>query len=191
MARKGMGYGTGKGYKNLAGSDPKIHSQSSKGIKQPQKYNILGFKQRPQLQTVKKLDVKKYSGKWYEIQSMPAWFQSGLKDVIAEYKLKKGYIEVKNSGINKEGKRQFAYAKAYPTDKTNSKLKVDFGFWFDGDYQVIYIDKDYKHAVVGTPNRDYLWILSRTPEINNNELALLRSKAKEQGFKISSLKKRD
>ena len=188
--RKGMAKGYGKGYRNVISRDPLIHSQSAKGMKQPDSTFLDRiFPQPKPLKTVPKLNVSRYMGRWYDIAHLPAWFQSGLRDVTAEYEKKKGYIKVKNAGVDEEGMKKLAYAKAYPVDSTNARLKVDFGFIFDGDYHVIYVDKGYNNAIVGTPDRNYLWILSRKPSISKSRLTELKSKAKSQGFDIKELQK--
>jgi apolipoprotein D and lipocalin family protein len=134
-----------------------------------------------------KLNLNRYLGKWYEISKFPNWFQSGCKNAIAEYSKKKGYIEVKNSCL-KNGKRDFRYAKAYKVG--DNSLEVDFvgGRIFTGDYNVLYVDKDYKNAVVGSGDK-YLWVLSRTPKVSDAQYRKLVSIAKQKGFDTTKLKK--
>ena len=119
------------------------------------------------LSVVSIVDLNRYLGKWYEIARYPAWFQKGCVRATAQYSLlDNGKIQVVNrcykdslDGALKESK-----GKAEVVDTTtNAKLKVWFFWPFKGDYWVIDLSPDYQWAVVGEPSRKYLWILSRTP----------------------------
>lgn len=126
-----------------------------------------GVKQEP-LQTVSSVDLNRYLGKWYEIASIPQRFQEGCAASSAEYSLRSdGDIKVINSCRLEDGSIKVARGKAWVVDQaTNAKLKVRFFWPFSGDYWIIELADDYSYAVVGHPDRDYLWILSRTPQIS-------------------------
>lgn len=157
-------------------NESRRHAMSAKGIKTAQK-----------IKPVRNFDIQKYMGKWYEIKRLPAWFQKGCEDAIAEYSLKDDYVQVKNSCV-KKGKRTFAYAKGYKVD--NGRLEVDFvgGRIFTGDYNVLYVDKGYNTAIVGTKNRKNLWILARKKSIPAKTLLKLKSIAKSQGYDTTKLR---
>ncbi|WP_264297950.1 lipocalin family protein [Aliarcobacter butzleri] len=76
---------------------------------------------------------------------------------------------------------------AYSVDETNSKLKVSFFRPFYGDYWILDLDKDYKYAIVGTPSKEYLWILSREKTMSNEVLNKLLEKITSMGFDKSKL----
>jgi apolipoprotein D and lipocalin family protein len=145
------------------------------------------------LQVVDKVDLKKYSGKWYEIASIPTKFQEGCNCTSAEYTLsEKGFVYIVNK-CNKDspaGPLEQKDAKAFITkDRSNAKLKVQFFWPFKADYWIIDLDtKDYKYAVVGHPNRKYLWILARDFEMDKDLYAKLVNGAKEKGFPVETLK---
>lgn len=129
------------------------------------------------LKTVTYVDLRKYLGKWYEIAAFPQSFEKGCTCTSAEYSLNyDGTIAIRNTCI-KNGKIKVAQGKAYIDDeRTNAKLNVQFQWPFKGKYWIIGLAHDYSYAVVGHPNRDYLWILSRTPQMDDmtyNYLALL------------------
>lgn len=140
------------------------------------------------VQSIPSLNVAKYMGRWYQIKAIPKWFQEGCNNVVAEYKLKKDHIAVKNS-CRQDGELKVAEGKAYPANKGKSQLKVDFvgGRLFEGDYWVLYTD--YNVALVGTPDKESLWILSRNPTIKKSDLQKLEHIAKNQGFDISKLER--
>jgi len=140
------------------------------------------------LEVVPHVDLKRYLGKWYEIAHLPAKFQEGCDDTTATYTLSEdGSISVLNESI-KNGKAKQAKGKAKVVDKNSgAKLKVTFFWPFYGDYWIINLGKDYDYAVVGTPNRKYLWILSRTPKMDDKLYSQLIESVKSKGFNINNL----
>lgn len=136
------------------------------------------------LNTVSKVDINKYKGTWYEIARFEHFFEKGCKNVTATYELiENDEIRVINRcTMIKDGKKAEAIGTAYSNDETNSKLKVSFFRPFYGDYWIIELDEDYQYALVGSPNREYLWILSRTKKIDELIKEKLIKKAEEKGF---------
>jgi len=113
-------------------------------------------------------DVNRYLGKWYEVARLENRFERGLEQVTATYSERSdGGVRVVNRGYNPE-KRKWSESegKAYFTgEPTTGALKVSFFGPFYGGYNIIALDDHYQYALVSGPNRDYLWILSRTPMI--------------------------
>ncbi len=147
---------------------------------------------KPQsLQTVPIVDLVKYSGKWYEIASYPQRFQKGCHCTTAEYTLsEKGYVIVENR-CNRDsvtGRQSYIKGKAFVEKNSgNAKLKVQFFWPFKGKYWIIDLANDYSYAVVSHPNKKYLWILSRTPKMNNAVYRQILSRLKENGFDLTKL----
>jgi apolipoprotein D and lipocalin family protein len=143
------------------------------------------------LQTVSSVDVNRYSGKWYEIASYPQRFQKGCHCTTAEYTLSPdGYLIVENrcnrGSVN--GKQSYIKGKAFVEKNSgNAKLKVQFFWPFRAKYWIIDLADDYSYAVVSHPNKKYLWILSRTPKMNDTFYRQILSKLKEKGFDLSRL----
>jgi apolipoprotein D and lipocalin family protein len=140
------------------------------------------------LEVVPKVDLERYLGKWFEIAHLPARFQEGCDHTTATYSLlKDGSISVLNECI-KNGKYKKVKGKAKLVDKnTGAKLKVTFFWPFYADYWIIKLDNDYTYAVVGTPDRNYLWILSRTPQIKDPLYSELITFVNAKGFSTSNL----
>ncbi|HNU00441.1 MAG TPA: lipocalin family protein [Acidobacteriota bacterium] len=117
---------------------------------------------------VDRVDLKRYVGTWYEIARYPNFFQKKCAGgTTATYELRPdGKITVINRCREKDGDTSEARGKAWVVDRTtNAKLKVQFFWPFSGAYWIIELDPDYRWAVVGHPDRKYLWILSRTPAL--------------------------
>ncbi len=147
--------------------------------------------QSQKLETVPNVDLKKYAGKWYEIASYPQRFQKGCHCTTAEYTLsERGYVIVENR-CNKDsvnGRQSYIKGKAFVEKGSgNSKLKVQFFWPFKGKYWIIDLANDYSYAVVSHPNRKYLWILSRTPKMNENLYQQILTRLKKKGFDLTKI----
>jgi apolipoprotein D and lipocalin family protein len=145
------------------------------------------------LQTVPNVDLKKYSGKWYEIASFPQRFQKGCHCTTAEYTLtNKDYVIVENR-CNRDsvtGKQSYIKGKAFVEKNSgNAKLKVQFFWPFKAKYWIIDLANDYSFAVVSHPNKKYLWILSREPKMNEEIYTQIISRLKAKGFDLTKIKK--
>jgi apolipoprotein D and lipocalin family protein len=150
--------------------------------------NYLTKEEHNTLEVVPHVELKKYLGKWYEIAHLPAKFQEGCTDTTATYTLSEdGGISVLNE-CRKNGKVKQAKGKAKVVDKNSgAKLKVTFFWPFYGDYWIIDLGKDYDYAVVGTPNRKYLWILNRTQKMDDELFSQLIESVKSKGFDVNNL----
>ena len=146
------------------------------------------------LETVLSVDLQKYLGRWYEISSFPQSFQKGCHCTVAEYSLEKDFIRVINTcrKDSSEGKVKQAKGKAFVVKgSNNAKLRVQFFWPFRGDYWIIDLAEDYSYAVVGAPDRNYLWILSRTPQMDEGLYQEIVKRCADKGFDINKLVKTD
>lgn len=144
------------------------------------------------LKTVPQVDLSKYAGKWYEIASYPQRFQKGCHCTTAQYTLsKKGYVVVENR-CNRDsitGKQSYIKGKAFVEKNSgNAKLQVQFFWPFKGKYWIIDLADDYSYAVVSHPNRKYLWILSRTPTMDNTIYQQILTRLTDKGFDLTKLR---
>ncbi len=143
------------------------------------------------LETVPSVDLNRYAGKWYEIASFPQRFQKGCNCTTAEYTATdKGYVIVENR-CNKgsvNGKQSYIKGKAFiEKNSGNAKLKVQFFWPFTGKYWIIDLADDYSYAVVSHPNKKYLWILSRTAQMDAGLYRQLIARLKAKGLDTSKL----
>jgi len=140
---------------------------------------------------VKELDIEKYLGKWYEISRYDHSFERGLVGVTAFYSYREdGKIKVVNSGFKKTltGPKSEAIGKAkIPDPNMPMKLKVSFFWFFYGDYFVLELDKNYQWAIIGSSSDKYLWILSRTPQIEKSLYNELLNKITNRGYDVNKL----
>jgi apolipoprotein D and lipocalin family protein len=150
------------------------------------------------LRVVPSVDLSRYAGLWYEVARLPNRFEKKCAgDVTAEYTPRDdGRIKVVNRCRRADGRLTAVEGVARLADKKgpNSRLKVRFApaflsflpfVW--GDYQIVELSPDYGHAVVGSPDRKYLWILSRTPQMDEGTYQRLTGAAAAQGFDVGRM----
>ena len=146
-----------------------------------------------EMNVVPSLDLQRYAGKSYEIARLPNRFQRKCAgDVSATYTLRPdGKITVLNECRKADGSLTRAEGVARPAGKEepNSKLKVTFFWPFSGNYWVLDLDPDYRWALIGEPRRKYLWVLSRSPRMEEPLLERLLDTARRQGYNLASLER--
>ncbi len=150
---------------------------------------------QPPLPTVPALDLPRYLGTWYEIDRLPMRHEpEDATDVSAHYTLDEdGSIRVRNRCL-RGGELVEAIGQAKPIDASNSRLEVSFlpeGLrWIPftrGDYWVILVDGGYTAALVGSPDRKYLWLLSREPRMDEITRQHYIAYARQQGFDVDRM----
>lgn len=136
------------------------------------------------------LDVDRYEGTWYEIARLDHSFEEGLSNVTADYSIQEdGSIRVINRGYSEdEEKWEEAEGRAvFVDDEETGHLKVSFFGPFYASYVVFMLDEDYRFAYITGYDRDYLWFLSKTPEVDNEAIAEFKRVAIENGFDLDEL----
>lgn len=136
--------------------------------------------------TVKSVDLNRYVGRWYEIAKFDHIFERGLDFAMANYTLREdGKIDVLNTGV-KDGRAKDAKGIAKTTN-ISGLLKVSFFGPFYSDYRILMLDTNYQYALVGGSNENYLWILSRTPQLDDATRSLILAEAERRGYNTSKL----
>ncbi len=143
------------------------------------------------MKTVTNVDLERYMGTWYEIARFPQWFEKGLIGVTANYSIKKnGNVEVVNKGFKESLSGKMKLAKGFakiPDPNVPGRLKVYFFWPFGGEYLILDLDENYQHVLVGSSSKKYLWILCRTPKMDDTTYNNLVKKAETLGFDIRKL----
>ena len=147
----------------------------------------------PPLETVAAVDLGRYVGTWYEIAAFPQRFQAGCTGTTATYTLRDdGDIDVLNRCFigSLSGEEDVSQGVARVVNsETNAELEVSFFRPFWGDYWIIDLDPEYRYAVVGAPGRDYLWILSRTPTMEEAVYEGILDRILEKDYSLDRLEK--
>ncbi len=144
----------------------------------------------PGVTVVSNFDAQHFLGTWYEIARLDHRFERGLEKVTAHYSsMDDGGIQVVNRGYNPDREMwQQSVGKAYFTgDPHRAAMKISFIGPFYGGYNVIALDREYRHALICGPDRSYLWILSRTPTLSPEMKQQMLDVASLQGFDVTKL----
>ena len=148
------------------------------------------------LPTVQNVDLQRYSGRWYEISRLPMWFERKcLDNITATYTVRSdNRIDVVNSCRTEDGQIKARGIAEIPDRQHPGQLRVRFApdwmAWLPvvwGDYWIIDLDPEYRWVMVGAPSRGYLWILARTPALDEAKMAQLKSKATGLGFDVTPM----
>lgn len=143
--------------------------------------------------TVAKVDIPRYMGDWYVIAILPNFIEKHAVNGIESYRLQEDgrigvtYTYYKNSPT---GKRKVMY----PTGKvhntvTNAEWRMQLFKPFWAKYLIIYLDDDYQHTAVGVPNRKYVWIMSRSPQMPEDEYQRILRELAAQGYNTKRIVK--
>jgi len=142
------------------------------------------------IEPVRGFEVNRYLGKWYEVARLDHSFERGLNNVSAEYSLRadgglkvinRGFDTLSNSWNEAEGKAYFV------EDNNTAYLKVSFCGPFYGSYVVFDLGSNYEYSLVTSSDRSYLWLLSRTPDIEDDLKEKLLKEMTEMGFEKEAL----
>ena len=147
-------------------------------------------------QPLQHVDLQRYMGQWHEIAHMPHFFQRKCTDnVTATYSMQEdGRVRVHNQCREKSGKIASVVGQARQKGERQGALEVLFApkilsfipmIW--GDYWILEVDEEYQWAVVGGPKQNLLWILSRTPQMNESTFDTLTERARRRGYDTSKL----
>jgi apolipoprotein D and lipocalin family protein len=154
-----------------------------------------GREQPPE--TVGEVDLQRYQGTWYELARLPMFFQRDCLRSEAHYQLQAdGSVAVTNRCETGDGEWQEAKGEAVPQEAgSTDRLWVRFDNWFSrifpdltkGHYWVLYLDEAYSTALVGSPDRKYLWLLARDTEVDQATRERLLTEAERRGYDTSEL----
>ena len=143
------------------------------------------------VEPVRPFDASRYTGEWFEIMRLDHSFERGLSDVTARYTLRAdGRVTVENKGYDRarcrwrsvEGEARFLGSA------DTGSLAVTFFWPFAGGYHVFELDREnYRWAMIAGPTRGYLWILSRSPDLDQATLDRLIERAHRLGFPVETL----
>jgi lipocalin len=139
--------------------------------------------------TVPNFNLQRYLGKWYQIATIPSWFQKNLVNVTATYSLKQdGNINVINKGFGKNTGfiSSIKGIARVPDVNMPASLKVKF-FFSEADYFVLEVEENYQWAMVGGSDKNSLWILSRKKYLSETIYQGLSQIALDRGYNISKL----
>jgi apolipoprotein D and lipocalin family protein len=136
------------------------------------------------------VELERFAGKWFEIAKLPRLTEANCTATVASYTLRAdGDLDMTSECHLDEldGPVKSLSAKAKVIDRAvTAKLALDVGGFY-GDYWILEVGQSYEYAVIGHPSRDYLWVLSRTPTLDDSTLHGILKRAEAQRFDVSRL----
>ena len=147
----------------------------------------------PPLKTVEKVDLKRYMGPWYVIAAIPTFIETEAYNAIEDYRLKPdGTIDTVftfNQG-GFEGPPKRYNPRGFVVDRVNnSTWGMQFIWPFKAEFLITYLSPDYSQTVIGRNQRDYVWIMARTPQIPEADYQRLLTELAAQGYDLNKLRK--
>jgi apolipoprotein D and lipocalin family protein len=143
------------------------------------------------IEPVQNFKLERYLGTWYEIARLDHKFERGLSHVSAEYTRRDdGGVRVKNLGYSAAKDRwEETVGKAYfVADENTGHMKVTFQWPFYGSYVIFRLDDNYQYSYVTGNDRKTLWLLARTPSVDEKILQDFKNTAQREGFDLKSLR---
>ena len=147
----------------------------------------------PEMQTVEKVDLERFMGPWYVIANIPTFLEKDAYNAVETYSLNDdGTIATRftfrKGGFDGDAKEY--NPKGFVLDEdTNARWGMRFVWPVKADYRIVYLDDDYTQTIIGRQDRDYVWIMARTPEISDSDYDELVSFVKSLGYDTSKLQR--
>ncbi|WP_231462733.1 lipocalin family protein [Pedobacter sp. Leaf132] len=140
-------------------------------------------------QPIAKIDFNKFQGKWYSLTSIPTFLDKKWRKTIENYTLKDNRFDVFTT-YYKQGEAEEQSIKSklfFYSDEPDGKMKAQFFWPIKVGYWVIELPQDYSYLVVGHPDKKYLFIMSRKPNLDKNLMQQIVERCKNKGYDVSKL----
>ena len=148
---------------------------------------------QPDMQTVDYVDLDRFMGPWYVIANIPTFLEKGAHNAVETYTLNDDGTIATNFTFRADsfdGKLKDYNPKAFVLDtETNAKWGMRFVWPIKADYRIVWLDDDYSKTVIGRQDRDFVWIMARTPTISDGEYDELVNYVASIGYDVSKLQR--
>jgi len=138
------------------------------------------------------VDLERFMGDWYVIASIPTFIEKNAYNAIESYELDQDGTVATTFSFSKggyDGKRKVYNPRGFVRDTaSNAEWGMQFIWPIKADYRIVYLNDDYTQTIVGRNNRDYAWIMARTPTISNEDYFEHVKLLREQGYDTNKLK---
>ena len=147
----------------------------------------------PPLETVDYVDLDRFMGDWYVIANIPTFFEQGAHNAVESYRLDDDGTIATTFTYRKDGfdgKEKSYRPRGFVRDtETNAEWGMQFVWPFKGDYRIVYLSEDYSTTIIGRNKRDYVWLMSRHPELPESEYQAAVKSISDAGYDISELQR--
>lgn len=143
--------------------------------------------------TVERVDLERFMGDWYVVANIPTFIEKEAYNALESYELNRDGTVATTFSFNKggfDGPRKQYNPKGFIRDeKTNALWGMQFIWPFKADYRIVFLDADYTQTVIGRKQRDYVWIMARTPSISDEDFLRLRAVVEDLDYDVTKLQK--
>ncbi|MCW8799366.1 MAG: lipocalin family protein [Desulfobacter sp.] len=154
---------------------------------------LFGCSSHPPMPTVDYVNINRFMGDWYVIANIPTFIETDAHNAVETYNLNDDGTVATTFTFNEgdfSGEKKIYRPKGFILDKTtNATWGMQFIWPIKADYRVIYLDEDYNQTIIGRKQRDYVWIMARSPEIPDKDYQHLVQVITELGYDTSKLQK--
>ena len=147
----------------------------------------------PPLETVESVDLERFMGDWYVIANIPTFVEKGAHNAVESYRLDDDGTIATTFTFRKDafdGPEKTYTPRGFIRDaQTNAEWGMQFVWPIKGDYRIFYLDQDYSNTIIGRNKRDYVWLMSRSPEMSEESYQYFVQMIAEAGYDISELQR--
>ena len=154
---------------------------------------LYGCSHNAPMATVDYVDIDRFMGDWYVVANIPTFLEKGAHNAVERYDLVSEDTVATTFSFNAgsfDGPLKTYTPTGYVVDRqTNALWGMQFVWPFKGDFRIVYLADDYKNTIIGRQSRDYVWIMSRSPHIDDEQYEELKQFVKSLGYDESKLQK--
>jgi apolipoprotein D and lipocalin family protein len=140
----------------------------------------------PAIRTAKAVDLDAFMGDWYVIANIPTFIEKGAHNAVESYVRQANNVIDTKFRFNKDSftgpEKEYNPTGFVTEDPSNAVWKMQFVWPFKSEYIIVYVDPSYQYTIIGRSKRDYVWIMAREPEIDEETLQYLMTIAVNEGY---------
>ncbi len=144
------------------------------------------------MQTLDYVDINRYMGDWYVVANIPTFLEKGAHNAVESYRLDDDGSVAATFTYNKDsfdGKQKTYNPRGFIKDESNALWGMQFVWPFKADYRIVYLDDSYQHTVVAREARDFVWIMSRDPDLTDDKFEYFKAIVSDLGYDVSKLER--
>lgn len=155
--------------------------------------SLIGCTSYQPIKVEKYVELDRFMGDWYVIANIPTFIEEGAHNAIESYEKNKDGSIATTFTFNADsfdGEKKKYHPTGFVTDdKSNAIWEMQFLWPFKSDYRILYVDEKYQHTIIGRIKRDYVWVMSRTPNITGEEYKKLIRIIKDSNYDVSKIQR--
>jgi apolipoprotein D and lipocalin family protein len=147
----------------------------------------------PPIRTVPQVDLQRFMGDWYVVAHVPTMADKAVFNAVENYRLNDDGTIATTFRFNQDaldGKaKKYTMTGIVANTATNAEWRMQFAWPVKAEYKIVYLDDNYQEAIIGRDQRDYVWILTRSPNITTTDFDALLSRVRNMGYEINTVRR--